>query len=212
MKHLRRQGLTPAVVYGHGFEPLSITLDTKVFSLMLPRVGKATLLQLQIGEAETRNALIREVQRHPVTQQILHVDFYAVRMDETTKVDVPIHLVGESPAAKMSEFMLLQEATTIQVESLPGNLPRSINVDVTGLTEPDQVIHIRDLELPEGVQLLSDPDSIVVKVHTTKAAFVEDEAAEAAVAAEATAEAAEAAEPAAGGEPAATEEAGEKTE
>jgi large subunit ribosomal protein L25 len=100
-----------------------------------------------------------------------HVDFFAVRMDEKMKATVAVMLRGESPTAKSTDLMLQQPLTSVQVEGLPGALPEAIAVDVSGLEEVDQAIHARELHLPEGVTLLTDPDELVVKVAMTRAAL-----------------------------------------
>jgi large subunit ribosomal protein L25 len=196
VRQLRREGQTPAIVYGHGIETYPIAIDTRTLLATLPRVGKTTLIALAVPGRPRRNVLVRKVQRDPVTQAVQHVDFLAVRMDETLRQEVPISLVGEAPAAQRSDIVLLQGTRTLTVESLPGDLPQSIAVDISTLVEDNQSIFAGDINLPPNVTLVTPAEEMVVKVQPPKIAVEEEVAAppeEAEVAPEAIA--AEAGEP-----------------
>jgi large subunit ribosomal protein L25 len=173
-KYVRRAGQTPAVVYGHGVPSQAISVDTKTFATLLPRLGTSTLMQLKIPGQRARNVLVKKVQRDPVTRQVIHVDFHAVRLDQKIRAEVSIHFVGESPATRTAEMMVVHGTTSIQVEALPGDLPHAITVDLSQLTEADQAIYARDLTVGEGVTILSAPDEMIARVHLTKAAYAEE--------------------------------------
>ncbi len=108
--------------------------------------------------------LVKQLQRHPISRQVLHVDFYQVRMTEKLRTSVALHFVGEAPAVKVTSGMLLTNVTAVEVESLPGDLPTSIEVDVSGLETLDDAILVSDLSLPSGVEVLTPGDEVVAKV------------------------------------------------
>jgi large subunit ribosomal protein L25 len=108
--------------------------------------------------------MVREAQQSILKGDLLHVDFYQVKMTEVIDVEVPIVLVGEASALKNKGNMLTQEFNTLNVQCLPANIPNSIEVDVTSLTEPDQVIRVRDLVPGEGVAILNDPEVMLARI------------------------------------------------
>jgi large subunit ribosomal protein L25 len=165
-----------------------------------------TLATLEVEGDSPRQVLVRQVQRHPVNEQALHVDFFATRMDVKIRADVPLQVVGEAPAVVQLDGTLMRNAETVQVEALPADLPARIEVDISGLEEFHHAVHASDLVLPPGVMLLTPPDTSLV---TVLPARIEAElAAEAAeVAAEAEPAAAVAAEAAPTAEAEAEEEA-----
>ncbi|MBC7250653.1 MAG: 50S ribosomal protein L25 [Anaerolineae bacterium] len=114
-------------------------------------------------------ALAREIQRDAITGNPLHVDFYEVSMTEKIRVEVPIVLVGESPAVERGDGMLLHMLDSIEIECLPGDLLNTIQVDVSALDEVDQAIYVRDLKVPPSVTFLSDSDEMIVKVEHARA-------------------------------------------
>jgi large subunit ribosomal protein L25 len=183
VKQLRAQGKTPAHVFGHGVESAPIQVETKVLLEALRHATSTTMVNLKVGSrGKAQSVFVRYVQYGIIKHEPLHVDFFAVRMDEKMKASVPLVLRGEAPAAKSTELMLLHPYANVPVEGLPGNLPEALAVDISHLEEADQTIYARDLQLPEGVTLLLDPDELLVKVQMTRAALepVTSEAAEAA--------------------------------
>ena len=108
--------------------------------------------------------MIREIQRNPLTSELLHVDFYQVRMEEKIQLEVPIVLVGEAPALRSKENMMAQELHSLTIECLPGQIPARIELDLSPLTEVEQAIQVRDITLGEEVTVLNDPEHIVVKI------------------------------------------------
>ena len=165
VRFLRRQGIMPVHVFGHGIESMALQCDSAELRHVLAEAGKTKLINLKIGKArKPRNVVVREIQRNPRTSELLHVDFYQVRMEEEIKVDVPIVLVGEAPALKSKSSMLVQELSTLAIECLPDKIPASVEVDLSSLEEAEEALHVRDLVLGEGVTILDDPDRIVAKI------------------------------------------------
>ncbi|MGI8846718.1 MAG: 50S ribosomal protein L25 [Candidatus Dormibacteria bacterium] len=193
---VRRSGDVPAVLYGHNREAISISTSLRALEKIWRQAGRSHLIDLRIEGEKPCRVLIREFQVDPRTARPRHADFFAVNLREKLLVDIPVVTVGEAPAvSELKVGQLQQQLTTIKLECLPRDLPAQISVDVTGLTEVDQSIHVRDLELPEGVTLEQhvDPEELVVKVAALRVTTAEDEAEEDAAAAESAA-AAEAAE------------------
>ena len=206
VKLLRAQGLVPANVYGHGRESIPLQLPEKLVVQRVARASRSMLFSLVLNGGEPTNVLVKEVQRHPTSGKVLHVDFYAVRMTEKLKATVPLHFVGEAPAVKQFDGTMLHNLTAVDVESLPADLPQAIEVDVSGLETLDDAIHARDLRVPTGVEVLTEADEVVAKV--LPPTVIEEEVVEA----EAEEEAAEAAAEAEGEQPAEAAAEGEAAE
>jgi large subunit ribosomal protein L25 len=132
--------------------------------------------------------VLRGVQRNPVTDELIHIDFFQISLTETLRADVPLVLTGEAPGVHVFGGVLLQSLDHVTVEALPLDVPSQIEVDVSTLETLDSALFVRDLAVPPNVELLSDPDQVVAKVETPRiAAEIEAEAAEAAAAAAAEA-------------------------
>jgi large subunit ribosomal protein L25 len=194
VRFLRRQGITPANVFGHGIESTAIQVNTREIAHMLTHVPRNSLVSLNIQGSEPATVLVKSVTRKPTTDEIYHVDFYHVSMTEKLRATVPLALSGAAPAADLHHATIFQAMDSLAVECLPGDLPTQIIVDIAGLAEIDDSLFVRDLALPHGVTALAGEDDMVVKA---LAPTVEEE--------EAPAEEAEAAE----GEAQATAEEGE---
>jgi large subunit ribosomal protein L25 len=205
-KPLRRQGQVPAVLYGHNVEPRAIVAEARLLHRVWMRAGRTQLVDLTVDGGRAQKVLVREMQLDPRTNRPIHADFFAVNLKEKLTAEVPVVLTGESPAVVDAKVGTLQQlVTTLRVECLPSDLPAQFSVDVSGLTEIDQGVHVREIVLPEGVALVHiDPDELVVKVAALRIA-VEGEAEEAAAAAEAAEEVAAAEAAGEGGEETAAE-------
>jgi large subunit ribosomal protein L25 len=166
VRFLRRQGQVPANIYGHGIDSTAINVDTRSLKHLLAHAGKTDLISLKLdGSKEPVRVLMREVQRNPLTDEPLHVDFYQVRMTEKIKAEVPIVFVGDAPVLKkIKNSSLLHLLDSVDIEALPDDLPHSFEVDVSLLEELNDAIHVKDISLGRGVTLLSDPEQMVVKV------------------------------------------------
>lgn len=195
VKNLRRQGITPVNLFGHNVESVALQCDTLQLKNALARTGTTGLLSLKISkEKEPRNVMFREIQRNPLTGEVLHADIYQVDMNKKVKVVVPVVTLGDSPALKLKENYLAHELNTLNVECLPGKIPQRVDVDISSLTEVGQAVHVKDLNLGEGISILNNPEQAVAKISLR---FVEKPVVEEVVAAEAAAEG-EAAAPAEG--------------
>ena len=189
VRFLRREGITPVNLYGHGLESTSLQIETPALKKALAQAGRTSLVHLKVGSAKRPHiAIVRGIQRDPVKGELLHVDFYQVRMDEKLKIGVPLVLMGKAPAVKDQGGILVQEMSSIEVECLPANMPHSIEADISGLVQLDQAVHVKDLHVGEGVTILADPGKVVAKIARLRVEVVE---AVAAPAAEAEAEVAE---------------------
>lgn len=200
---LRRTGKVPAVLYGHNVDPRPIETEGRVLRRVWMHAGRTQLVDLKVDGGRAQKVLVREMQVDPRTGNPIHADFFAVNLREKLTADVPVVIVGESPAVVDAKIGTLQQLiTALRIECLPSDLPSQFNVDVSVLMEIDAGIHVRDIVLPEGVALVHvDVDELVVKVSALRLVTEEEvEAAEAAEAAEAEGAGAEAAE---GGEAAA---------
>jgi large subunit ribosomal protein L25 len=174
VKKLRRDGLLPAVVYGHSIEPISISLDYKEASKTLDSISPSALVVLDI-DGEKHYTLVRDKQRNPVRRTIIHVDFQAVSLTETVRADVTVNLVGEAPAIETYLGILVPSLEQLSIECIPTNLPDRIDVDLSGLTEIGDSILVSDIIAPEGVEILNDLDEVVVVVIAQAAEEVEEE-------------------------------------
>ncbi|HXA27724.1 MAG TPA: 50S ribosomal protein L25 [Candidatus Angelobacter sp.] len=181
--HLRREGGVPAVLYGHKVAPVALTVDAKEMERTWHHAGRTHLVDLRVeGQKSARKALIKDLQIHPRSGRMLHVDFFAVNLREKITSEVPVIVVGESPAVRDRIGQIQQVISTVRVESLPGDLPAQLTVDVSGLTEVDQSITLGEIELPKNVALVhADPSEVVVKIAPVR---VREEAAEIELAAE----------------------------
>jgi len=195
VRFLRRQGITPVHLYGHGIESVALQCDTYQLQGVLAEAGQTRLINLKFeGERRPRTVVVREVQKGIRPGELYHVDFYQVQMAEMMKVDVPIILVGESPVLKSRENMLSQDLNILNIQCLPANIPASIEIDTSVLTEIDQAIRVKDIELDDEITVLNDPELIVVRIIARPVEKLEEvEVAEAEVEEEEAAEAPEAA-------------------
>jgi large subunit ribosomal protein L25 len=175
---LRREGLIPAVLYGHNVEPVALSIDGRRLQKVWHRAGRSHLVDLLLDGGRPRKVLIRELQVNPRTAKFQHVDLFAVNLREKLTVDVPVIAVGEAPAVSEQKIGVLQQImATVKVECLPGDIPAQLTVDISGLNNIDDGIHLRELPLPEGVTLAHglDPDELVIKVAPIRVAEVEEE-------------------------------------
>jgi large subunit ribosomal protein L25 len=174
-KPLRREGLVPAVLYGHNVEPRAITTQAAVLHKVWMRAGRTQLIDLSVDGARAQKVLVREMQIDPRTNRPIHADFFAVNLREKLTADVPVVITGESPAVVDAKVGTLQQLiNTLRIECLPADLPSQFSVDVSGLAEIDSGVHVRDIQLPDGVALVHiDPDELVVKVAALR--IVEEE-------------------------------------
>jgi large subunit ribosomal protein L25 len=196
-RFLRRQGITPTHLFGHNIESQALQCDTVELGRIIAHAGATRLISLKIaGEKQPKGVFIREIQRDVISKQLLHVDFYQVKMGEKMEVEVPVVLVGEAPAMKAKGRMLAHSITSLHIECLPDKVPPQIKVDISILEEIEQAIHVKDIVLDPDITVHTDPEQLVVKVAeaVVKVEEVEEVAEEEAAEAEAEAPAEGAAE------------------
>jgi large subunit ribosomal protein L25 len=189
-RRLRASGRVPAVLYGHGTKPQHLSVDARQFGQALRTdAGVNVLIELEVGR-NRHLALAKEIQRHPVRGQFLHVDFIQVRRGEKVHVQVPVHLVGEAPGVREGGIAD-QDLYQVNVEAEVTAVPEVVEADVSGLAIGD-VLRVADLKAPDGAVILEDPEASVVSVvaPTVEAEpeVEEEEAVEGAEGAEAVAE------------------------
>jgi large subunit ribosomal protein L25 len=173
-RRARSGGLIPAVVYGGGKESVSIEIDRKSMLDLMKKAGSENpIYLLKLGDNE-RHAMIREVQTHPISRQVVHIDFQRVLMDQKVHVKVPIELVGVSYGVKTQGAVLDFVTREIEVECLPGQIPGHIELDVTEL-HVGQHVEAADVKLPEGVTLYDSPEKVIVSVAHAKTGDAGDE-------------------------------------
>lgn len=171
-RSLRSQGQIPAVIYGHGREPQSLALNARDLDKMLSHIqAESTVIEVTVG-GHTAKTLIREIQRHPIKRQILHVDFQALVAGEKVTVSIPIVLVGIPEGVRLEGGVLEQPLREIEIEVDPSHIPDHVEYDVTNMVIGDSV-HISDLKVPEGVEVLDDPETSVAVLAAPRAIIEE---------------------------------------
>lgn len=173
---LRRDGKTPANIYGHKVESKAVQADTHDLLHLMKAGSRNQIITLTVdGEGKPRNVMIRDVARDPVTHNVLHVDFYEVSMTEKMKAQVRVVLTGDSDAVATYQGILLQMIETIEVEALPADIPAQFDCDVSVLTQLEQSVHVRDLHIDESkITVMTDPDVVVARVASPRLAAEEE--------------------------------------
>ena len=187
-KHLRLQGFVPAVLYGRELETISLQIESRSLQKVLTQAGTHQLISLKIGRKQPLLTLARDIQRDVIKRDYLHVDFYAVKMDEKVTAEVPLVITGESPAVKEKGGILTQGLDELEIECLPSDLISAIEVNVEGLLELNDTITVAELTVPSSITVLSEPESMVIKIEPPRKVEELEEEAEAAVEAEEGAE------------------------
>ncbi len=183
VKRVRTQGYVPAVLYGSHIEPTPIQIESKALQKVLAKAGGNTLVALQIGKKRPVLTLAREIQRDVIRHHILHVDFYQVVMTEKITAEVPLVLTGKAPAVDAHGGILVHGLNTVEVQCLPGDLPSSLEVDLSPLAEFNDLISVADLQVPPSVTILSEPESVIARIEAPRMMEEEEEEVEEAVAA-----------------------------
>jgi large subunit ribosomal protein L25 len=173
-RRLRATGKVPAVLYGRGAEPAPISVDWRdLRSALTTDKGLNALLTLRIGSRRTK-AIVKEMQRHPVRRDVLHIDFLAVDVDKPITTDVPLQLEGEAEKVIREQGVVEQILNVLIVTAKPDAIPGHISIDVSDL-EIGQHITVGDLQLPEGVTTETDPEETIVTAKLTSLALAEEE-------------------------------------
>ena len=174
-RFLRRQGIIPTHLFGHGLESVPLQCDTAELQRIIAQAGTTRLIALEIeGDKQPRSVFIREIQRDACTGALLHIDFYQVRKKERIKVDVPIVPFGEAPALKEKGRSLIHGITSLSVECLPDRLPPQIEVDLSPLEDVEQAIYVKDIAISPDITVITAPDQLVMKVSEARVEKVEE--------------------------------------
>src|SRR3989344_7289020 len=164
-KSIKANGLVPAVVYGPGVKNISVQVDEKEFKKVFAKAGESSLIELSCeGEKEKKPVLVHEVQKNPVTDSIIHIDFYQADLKEEVEVAVPLVFEGVAPAEKELGGTLNKNMLEIEVKALPQDLPHELKVNVEILKTFEDHILVENLVVPTGVEILKKPDEIVASV------------------------------------------------
>jgi large subunit ribosomal protein L25 len=161
VRALRREGLLPAVIYGHNVEPISISLDGREAGRVLGRLSSSSLISIEL-EGKEYPSLVREKQQNYIKRNLIHVDFMVVSLTEKIRANVGIVLTGNSPAVKDFNAMLINGLNELEVEAYPQDLPESIVVDISALVKIGDGIHVRDIVLSDKVEVFDSPDEMIV--------------------------------------------------
>jgi large subunit ribosomal protein L25 len=167
-RKLRAAGEVPGVIYGHGREPQSLTVNAREFGRLAERVRiTSTVIELAL-EGKTARTLIRELQRDPIKRTVIHIDFQELVAGEKVTVSVPLRFVGTPEGVKTGGGILEETMHSVEVSCDPANIPDHIDVDVSALTIGHS-LHIGDLKLPEGVEVTDDAEQTIAVVSAPKA-------------------------------------------
>lgn len=162
-RKLRQKGLLPGVIYGQNKANQLITVDQKALAVTFQKAGETGLIYLELGETKIPS-LIRELQVSPYGQKNLHVDFMAVNLAEKVEADIPLVYAGDAPAVVDQDGTLIEVKKTLHVEALPTDLVHEIIVDVSALANFDDILHVKDIQLPQGIIVLDDSEETLATV------------------------------------------------
>ena len=168
VKKLRKEGLLPANIFGKKVKSQAIEVEMSAFEKVYKEAGETQVIELLLGK-EKRPVLIHHIQEDPVTDKAIHIDFLQVDLKEKVTAQVPIELLGESPAEKEGKGVVVQQIDEIEVEALPGDLPEKFEIDLSSLVNEDDSIYIKDIKVDaKKVSIKNEADQIIVKVEQAK--------------------------------------------
>ncbi len=170
VRALRRAGIIPAVIYGQR-DPLHVQLNTHSTTLILRDASENDVFDLEV-EDKIYKVLLRDVQRHVTRRDLMHVDFLEVDMTLVIRTETPIHLVGKTELTDGEVGLLLH---AVEIEAIPDKLVGHIELDISIFTDPDFIVHVRDLVLPEGLEIITDGDQPVAKFNASVVAATDED-------------------------------------
>jgi len=162
-KQLRHAGVSPCVVYGSGLESTPIQCETNILQRTFGKAGESTIVELDL-DGKKIPVLFKAISFHPVSSRAMHADFYAVNMKEDIETSVPVTFTGESLAVKELGAIFVATMEEVTVRCLPSKLPHELVVDISALTEFHMSVHVSDLQVPAGVEVLDDPEAVLATV------------------------------------------------
>jgi large subunit ribosomal protein L25 len=166
---LRKSNLVPCIVYGNETDNVQIMCDYNTLFKVYAKAGESTVIDLEVN-GKTLPVLIHAIDFDPVSDRIIHVDFYAVNLKKAIEANVPLHFVGVSPAVKDEGGVLVTIRDHVTVECLPRDLPHAIDVDISAMVEFDVALHVSDIIVPKGVTILDESDTGIATVQQPRSA------------------------------------------
>ncbi|MDP2647932.1 MAG: 50S ribosomal protein L25 [Candidatus Yanofskybacteria bacterium] len=163
VRHLRKSGFIPAVLYGKGQESIPLQVPVKDFSKAFQVAGESTLIYVNV-DGQAYPTIIHDVARDPLSEAVIHADFYKVRLDEKIKTMVPVVFEGESPAVAEKQGIFVRNANELEVEAFPQDLPHEIKIDISTLKEFGDQVQIKDIDLGDKVKIMAEPEEIVATI------------------------------------------------
>jgi len=164
VKKMRKEGFIPAIIYGHKFKNIPLKINLNDFLIILKKAGESTVVKLEIEGDKSYDVLIHDMLRDPVTEEILHIDFYRIKADEAITTEISLIFENISPAVEDLGGILITNLRNIKVKALSKDLPRDIKVDISSLKNFNDHIKIGDLTISEKVEILADLDDIIALV------------------------------------------------
>jgi len=170
VKSLRKKGILPGAFYGPRTKPTAIEMDYNEFEKVFEKAGESTIIKLKLKDSKnkeresTKNVLIHGIESDPLTDKLIHVDFYVARMDKPIAAEIPIVFEGKSAAVENLDGTLVKNINKIEIEALPADLPHEIKIDISSLETFDDVIHIKDIKIDEKVKILTELEDVIVSV------------------------------------------------
>jgi large subunit ribosomal protein L25 len=210
-KRLRRAGMVPGVVFGKGEDSVPVQVEAKTFETLYRAAGRTSVVKFRLpGASRARSGIIKSVQRHPLSGNALHVDYFLVNLRQEMEIEVPIVISGEAPAVAATGGTLLHNISSVIVRALPNDIPHELTVDVSVLETLDDAVRVRDLPIDtEKVHFVTDPETVIATVVPPRVEVEEEVVAE--EGAEGEGEAEGAAEAGGAERSASTEESGEES-
>jgi large subunit ribosomal protein L25 len=172
---VRRAGFVPGTIYGPKTTPVNVQFPYRALQVALMKAGGTHLINLTVENDRDYTVIAREVQRDIIRGDILHVDFFALDLNARLRTDVPLHFVGESPAVQSKQAILITGSNNLTVELLPSQLISVIEVDISKLTAVGDAIHVSDIKLAKGIDIINDPEEMLAKLIQPSAARSEEE-------------------------------------
>ena len=164
-KQLRRDGIMPGNIYGRGLESVAVQLPYRGAATIVSKHGLNSLIEVEVeGEETGRPVVVRSVQRHPVTREIQHVDFYQVDLTRQMQAMVPITVTGVAPAVHTYQGVVITGADRVAVQALPADIPGHLEINIDGLEELDDQLTVGDLDLPASILVMTELDIMIVRV------------------------------------------------
>jgi large subunit ribosomal protein L25 len=173
-RRLRSTGVVPGVLFGKTTGSISVQVDAKALDAIYREAGRTTVVKVAIDGGSPTSAIIKSLQRHPLTGRALHVDLFALDLTQEMVADIPLVFSGLAPVIEQESAILLTAIDHFKVRALPADLPSSFNVDLSLLVDMDATIHVRDVATDEKVTVLNEPDELVAKVTPQREEEVEE--------------------------------------